>query len=125
MSRARIAIAATDETGGAFQSVRSKLDTLGTQAGAVANRFAGLAAGVLGLLGGAGAFGAFIQGATESVTRLKDLQDATGSTIERLSGITNLAARAGLGFEAVSGALVRFNQALNSARPNSPVAVAI
>ena len=64
MSRARIAIAATDETCGAFQSVRAKLDTLGTQAGAVATRFAGLATGVLGLLGGAGAFGAFIQGAT-------------------------------------------------------------
>jgi hypothetical protein len=125
MSRARIAIAATDETGGAFQSVRAKLDTLGAQAGAVATRFSGLAAGVLGLLGTATAFGAFIQGATESVTRLKDLQDATGSTIERLSGITNLAARAGLSFEAVSGALVRFNQALNSAKPNSSTALAL
>jgi hypothetical protein len=125
MSRARIAIAATDETGGAFQSVRAKLDTLGTQASSVSARFAGISAGVLGLLGSAAAFGAFIQGATESVTRLKDLQDATGSTIERLSGITNLAGRAGLSFETVSGALVRFNAALNSAKPNSPVSQAL
>jgi hypothetical protein len=125
MSRARIAIAATDETGGAFQSVRSKLDTLGAEAAGVASRFAGLGAGVIGLLGTAAAFGSFIQGATESVTRLKDLQDATGSSIERLSGLTNLAGRAGLSFDTVSGALVRFNQALNSAKPNSAIAQAI
>lgn len=125
MTRARIAIAATDETGGAFQSVRAKLDTLGNEAAGVAGRFTALGAGVLGLLGGAAAFGSFIQGATDSVTRLKDLQDATGSSIERLSGLTNLAGRAGVGFETVSGALVRFNQALNSAKPNSPVAQAI
>jgi hypothetical protein len=122
MTRARIAIAATDETGSAFASVRQKLDTLGAQASTVTARFSGITAGVLGLLGGATAFGAFIQRTTETVARLKDLQDATGGSIERLSRLVSVSQSAGINFDTVASALTKFNQVLATAREDSPAA---
>lgn len=128
MTRARISIAAVDETGGAFQSVRAKLDKLGAEASAVTSRFSGISAGVTGLLGlaaGATGFGALIMKATETVTRLKDLSEASGSSIENVSRLTSIAERAGIGFGTTSAALLKFNQALNAANGNSPAAQVI
>jgi len=122
MTRARISIAATDETGGAFQSVRQKLDTLGTRAESLTAGFRGLGAGVLALVGGVGAIGAFITRTTQAVSSLQDLKDASGSSIENLSRLVSVAQRAGIDFGTVSQALLKFNQSLGTAKSGSPAA---
>jgi hypothetical protein len=121
MTRARIAIAATDETGGAFASVRQKLDTLGTRSAALAGSFSGITSGVLGLVGGA-SLTAYFRQVVDGIDRLNDLKDATGASIGNLSALENVAARTGTSFETVQAALLKFNQALAGAKPGSAAA---
>jgi hypothetical protein len=122
MTRARIAIAATDETRAAFQSVGQRIGALSGEAASLTSKFSGLTAGLLGLLGSAGAFGAFVTRTTQAVSDLQDLKDASGSSIENLSRLTSVAQRAGIDFGTVSQSLLKFNQNLANAKEGSAAA---
>jgi hypothetical protein len=88
--------------------------------GLVAGGLAGLAAGL-----SVGAFTGFIKNINDGVDALNDIADATGASIENISGLEEVALRTGTSVDTVSGALVKFNQTLNSADPNSNAAKAL
>jgi hypothetical protein len=56
---------------------------------------------------------------------LNDLADATGSSIENLSALEDIAARTGTSFDAMGGAVIKFNQTLKNTDPNSKAAEAL
>jgi Mg2+ and Co2+ transporter CorA len=58
----------------------------------------------------------------DSLDRLNDLADATGDSVENLSALEDIGARTGTAFESVSAALVKFNQSLKEAKPDSDIA---
>ena len=114
MTRARIAIAATDETAGAFGAVRNRLQQLSGQAQALTGSFGGVASGIAAVLGGV-SLTAYFRQVVDGIDRLNDLRDATGASIGNLSALEDVAARTGTCFETVQAALVKFNQALAGA----------
>lgn len=57
-------------------------------------------------------------GVVDGIDRLNDLKDATGSSIENLSALEDVALRAGGSFDDVSQALIKFNQVLKDAKPD-------
>lgn len=117
---AKIILSADDRTAAAFASVKNSLSTFNAQAAA--------AAGVLGSLGASLTFGgiaAFIKSTNDGVDALNDLKDATGSSIENISALEDVADRTGTSLETVGSALTKFNQALNAAKPDSDVALAL
>lgn len=85
----------------------------------------------------AGAFGANV--AAEAINRviglfpavvggvlaIKDLSEATGSSVENISALDDIARRAGGSFEQVEAALVKFNSALKEADGKNTVSQAI
>lgn len=113
-SRAQISIAATDNTGAAFTSVRQRFSSLQGDIERFGSSFAGFAG--LGALGaGVGALAALTTAAAQGLDRLNDLADATGASVENLSGLEAVALRTGTSFDTVSSALLKFNQALSGA----------
>lgn len=65
---------------------------------------------------------AFFRATVDGLDALNDLSDATGASIENLSALEALALRTGTSFDTVSSALVKLNQGLGDADPDSPVA---
>jgi hypothetical protein len=53
------------------------------------------------------------------IDSFNDLSDATGASIENISGLENLGRRTGTTFESVGGILVKFNAALKDAKPDN------
>lgn len=111
--RARISIAADDRTAPAFNSVRARFGALQSDVQGLGASFTGVGATLGTVLGGFG-LGALVRGVADGIDKLNDLADATGSSVENLSGLEALALRTGTSFETVSAALLKFNQALNS-----------
>lgn len=87
--------------------------------GVIRSAVGGLAAGI-----GVGGLLALTRNVNAGVDALNDLKDATGSSIENLSALEDVAARTGTPLEAVSTSLLKFNQALSSAKPGSEAAQA-
>jgi hypothetical protein len=73
----------------------------------------------------AGIAAAGIKSAASHVDALNDVADATGASIENLSALEDVARRTGTTMDVVGAALVKFNQALNAATPDSSVASAL
>jgi hypothetical protein len=119
--KASIVIAATDATGAAFSSVSGKLAGLQNTAASTVGRLSGLAASLGGLFA-AGGIGALVQNTINGIDALNDLADATGSSIRNLSALEDTALRTGTSLDTAGGALVKFNQALNAAKPDSEIA---
>ena len=67
----------------------------------------------------------FAKATIDGVDALNDLADASGASIENLSALEDIAARTGHGMDAVGASLVKFNQVLNAADANSPMARAL
>jgi hypothetical protein len=61
----------------------------------------------------------------DSVDALNDVADATGASIENISALADVAARTGTSFETVQTSLLKFNQLLNDAEPDSKTAQAL
>lgn len=87
-----------------YQRISSTFKALG---GTIAASFAGVS------------LARVFDGVIENVDRLNDVKDATGSTIENLSGLEDLARRNNVAFETWSNGLVKFNQILGDATPGS------
>lgn len=80
----------------------------------------GLAMGAAGL-----AAAAWGKSLIDGLDQLNDLADATGSSIEAISALEDVALRAGGSMDTVSGALLKFNQVLNAADEDSKAAKAL
>lgn len=81
-----------------------------------------------GALGGAFAvagIGEFIKSNAQAIDALNDLKDATGASIENLSGLEQVALKNGGTLEQVSGILVKFNGALKEADGKNGASLAI
>lgn len=68
---------------------------------------------------------AFFDRTVDGLDKLNDVKDVTGSTIEKISALEDIAARTGTTFEAVEGALVKFNSALKEADGKNGVSQAL
>lgn len=120
MADVGIKISATDATKPAFDSVSRGLGTIQSSAASVAGALAGLGIGI-----SVGAFVAMTKSIVDGLDAMNDLKDATGSTIENISALEDVARRSGASFETLSGALIKLNQGLNSAKPGSDTEAAI
>lgn len=72
-----------------------------------------------------GASGAALKRLADDIDQLNDAADATGSSVEKLSVLETIARRNGAGVDLVTGSITRLNQALNTAKPDSPAARAL
>lgn len=88
--------------------------------------FAGITTSLaaLGVSLSAGAAFAWLKNVVEGIDAMNDLKAATGASIENISALEDVARRAGGSFETVSTGLLKFNQALNTAKPGSDAAAA-
>lgn len=66
-----------------------------------------------------GAIVTFVRNTVDAVDALNDVADVTGATIENISALQEVAMRTGTAIETVEGALLKFNQVLSSAKPDS------
>lgn len=121
MADPRIVLSAVDRTKAAFESAKQGLLGLENRATA-ANAGLGKLGAFLGAGFAAGTFTAFIRETVAGIDRLNDLKDATGSSIENLSALEDVALRTGTSFEAVGASIVKFNQALSNAKAGSETA---
>lgn len=116
MAGAKIVISAVDRTAGAFASVGAKARDLNGQIGKIGSGFGAIGSAIGVALAGFG-LGGLLRDTTDAVLAIKDLSEATGATIENVSGLENIARRAGGSIEDVSGVIIKFNAALkDSAR---------
>lgn len=120
-TKAQIVISARDDTAAALAKAKAGFANLQQEAAGVATSFAGVAAAISGVLAGSG-IAALVQNTVRSLDALNDLKDATGASIENISALEDVAARTGTSFETVSSSLIKFNQALNAAKPGSDIA---
>ena len=119
MSEIKIKISAQDAASRVLSDVRQSMSRLEAAASQVGS--------VLGLLGGVsiGGFVATVRAAVNGVDAFNDLSDATGSSIENISALDDVAARTGTSFGTVESALIKFNAALKDAKPGSDAEAAI
>lgn len=113
-TQAKIVLSAEDRASRVIGNVRAEMgraaksaDALATSAGLVNPAFAALAS-VAGLV-------AFTKRVLDAGAALKDLSEATGASIESLSGLENVARRGGGSLDDAANTLIKFNQALNLA----------
>jgi hypothetical protein len=62
-----------------------------------------------------------VRNTLSAIDAFNDLKDATGASIENISGLDDLARGTGTTFQTVSDVLVRFNKNLKDARPNDEI----
>lgn len=68
---------------------------------------------------------AFVRNTTNAIDAMNDLADATGSTIEEISKLDQVARRNGATLDSVGGMLVKFNNALKEADGQSGASIAL
>lgn len=64
---------------------------------------------------------AFVKGNAEAIDALNDVKDATGATIENISGLEQVALKTGTTLATVSDVLIKFNRGLSEGNPNGPI----
>jgi hypothetical protein len=90
---------------------------IGRALGTVAGGLAGLGAGF-----STGLIANFVKETNNAIDALNDVSDATGASIENISALEDVARRTGATLDTVGGILVKFNQVLASADPDSKAA---
>ena len=113
----KIVLSAQDKTAAAFKTAASNINSLKVGAVGLATSL-GAGFSVVGLV-------AFTKSVLDSIDALNDIKDATGASIENISALEDVAARTGTKMDTVTNALIRLNQTLNAAKPDSPQAQAI
>lgn len=96
----QIVITAQDRTQAAFGSVGARLDALKGSTVAIASSMAALAGAV-----SVGAIAAWAEDVIAAASALDDLADATGSTVESLSKLSNIAKVSGADFGTIDAAI--------------------
>ncbi len=122
----RYSITAEDRFARTFANLRRDLASMKDSAlqvgSAVGNMLGGL--GVGGAVSVAG-MGLAVRQLANDLDALNDSSDATGSTVENLSGLEDVARRNGETLDLVTTSILKMNQALASAKADSPVALAL
>lgn len=122
----KIPITAEDRFSRTFAQLKRDLGdvrgTLGNIAG-VAGRALGAIS--LGTVAGLGGVGLAIKNLAADIDSLNDGVDATGASLEKFSGLESFARRNGADVRLVTDLVVKLNQALNTAKPDSPTAKAL
>jgi hypothetical protein len=101
-----------------FAQFQDSLDKIEQTSAGVAGRMTTAFSGLTKIIGGLGAglaVGGIVAGFTQitnAIDALNDAADATGSTVENLSALENIALRNGESIETVTGAIGKLNQAL-------------
>lgn len=116
-NEAKIKISAEDKTSAAFASISRSADKLGfnldtLKGGAIA------ALSALAVPVSAGAIVAIANESRKAIDDLKDLSEAVGSSVEKISAIDGLNREVGGSFDTLSTALVKFNGILKDADPD-------
>lgn len=122
----KYSITAQDRFSQTFAALKRDLGAAQTAAlgvGAAVSRLGGLVG--LGAGAGLGGMALAVRQLANDLDSLNDSADATGSTIEKLSGLEDVARRNGGTLDLVTTALVKMNQALASAKPDSGISVAL
>lgn len=104
----------TSDMGQAARVTEKSAAQISAALGTVKASIAGLAAGVT-----FGGLVALTRSAINSLDALNDLKDATGASIENISGLEDVAARTGTTLDTVGTALVKFNSVLKDAKPGT------
>lgn len=117
--KASIVLSAVDRTRAAFESAKRNMAALKAEAAGLVSGFAPITA-VIGSLG-VGLAGLSFKNVVDGLDRLNDVKDATGASIENISGLEDVAARTGTSLETVESTLVRFNKALSDAKPDNEI----
>ncbi|MEI7466376.1 MAG: hypothetical protein WCJ87_13615, partial [Burkholderiales bacterium] len=121
-TQAKIVFAAEDRTARVFAGLRSNLGTVKTQSDQLVTSFRSLNAGLVGAFGVAG-ITAFFGKVVNGIDKLNDLADATGSSVEKLSGLEDIGARTGTSIDTVGDAVLKLNKNLLEAQdPTSTAA---
>jgi len=121
-SQAKIVVTAEDRASRVLQQVRGQLASTGQSAGQLAAS-AGLIGPAFATLASAAGLVGFVKSVADAVDALNDVADATGASIESLSGLERVARLNGGTLDDVSGILIKFNKALgDSATPGSAAA---
>lgn len=124
-TNAKITITAEDKTRAAFAQVQGGLERMDKSVGLLSGGVAGLAT-AFGSAFAVGETVAFLHSTIDALDALNDAADATGATVENLSALEDVARRNGGTLDQVTGALVKFNQALNATDGDkSPAALAL
>ncbi len=116
----RINLTAQDRTAAAFAAVTKRVERLGFNL----DTLRGTAIGALGALAipvSAAGLISMLNSTRDAVDGFKDLSDATGSSIENISALDRIARETGGNFEQVSTTLLKFNQVLKDADPDTGV----
>lgn len=126
-------VTAEDRFSRTFQTLKRELggvasgagDLRGNLTGANAS-FSALAAGpVAALTAGVGAAGLALRNLAQDLDAFNDVADATGDSVENISGLEQVALRNGANLDLVTTSLVKLNQALAGAKKDSPAADAL
>lgn len=124
-ANAKITVSAEDKnTARVFAKVRGEIVGAGRSAEGLRDKLSLLAPALAGTLSLAGV-AAFIKSSNDGLLKIKDLSEATGSAIEKISGLENVARNAGGGIDDVSGVLIKFNAALKEADGKNGVSRAL
>jgi hypothetical protein len=117
---AKIVLTAEDRTAAALANLRNGLSGVEARASSLRGVFGSLVPAIsfAGLVAG-------VKSINDGVDALNDLKDATGASIENISALEDVAARTGTSFDTVGTSLVKFNQLLNEAKPDSDAAAAL
>lgn len=120
MTQPRIALTAEDRTAAAFAAVSKRVDGLGFNL----NTLKGAAAGALAALAipiSAAGLISLTNQARDAIGQIKDLAEASGSSVENVSALDRIARVTGGTFEQVSSTLIRFNAALKDVDSNKRI----
>jgi len=121
-TQAKITLTAEDRASRVIGQVRAEMGRASASATQLASS-AGLISPAFAAMAGAAGLVAFVKNVTDAADALNDVADATGATVEALSGLERVARLNGGTLDDVAGVLVKFNAALSAAGdPNSNAA---
>jgi hypothetical protein len=120
MSEAKIVVSAQDNASKVLQQVRSSMGDVQASGAQLAGTLAGL-----GIAFSAVTATAWVKNIVDGVDALNDIKDASGSSIENISALESVADRTGTSFETMGASLLKFNESLNRAEPDSATERAI
>lgn len=120
-TEAKLTLSAEDRASRVLAGLKANLGRVGSEASDLARGFGLLGPAIVSGLSGA-AFAGFLRSTAQGLDALNDLKDATGASIENISALEDVAARTGTSFDTVGTSLVKFNQALSAAKPDSDAA---
>lgn len=118
-------VTAEDRFSRTFQTLRRELSQASSGAGGLRESFGIANSQIAAISVAAGAAGLAIRSLANDLDAFNDSADATGDSVENISGLEQVALRTGGNLDLVTSSLVKLNAALASAKRDSPAAQAL